>query len=335
MWLRTMALLGLVAVAGGCGGAAADAPVEPETGDFDVDPHVQDEIDEAAETGDGAEGSYAHDDQAGTLTVTISASSFACGIEPGDTFTAIITELTATTMVWEFTDGDGGVTWTRIDNSAEVSVIGIWTTTDPDLYLVLGDDGAAQIFGADMDCSDDDRPRNGDNCLEMGLTGNDIFIDGDLSDWNGLNQDAILTDDAGDHDGGDAGADLKALKVEFFGSSLMVLLQLHGAPSTEFQNRPPPQSGSYRLTVRGDNGLSVQEVVFYDPGSGAFVTQGYAANVTAAAGADGIEWAVDVSGYDGPGFEQIDMIMVEAIDCGSGACEYLDAMDCGYVGIPQ
>ena len=48
---------------------------------------------------------------------------------------ALVIELTATTMVWQF-DDDAFVTWTRVDNSDAVSVVGIWRTDDPDLIAL-------------------------------------------------------------------------------------------------------------------------------------------------------------------------------------------------------
>jgi len=315
----------------GCG--SNSSAVEPNTNEFDIDPSTQMELDDAAENGLGAEGSYDYDDQDGRLTITLTESDFGCGPTLG-TIVAIVTELTATTMVWEFEgEDDAGVTWTRVDAGTS-GVVGVWRTNDPNLFLILSSDGWAQLFGQDDMC-DDDRPRNSNNCVELGLSGLDITIDGDLSDWDGAAGDATISDDQDDYTGGDGGADLRSLKVEYGSQALYVLMQIHGGPATSFQNGAPPNSGAYRLTVQGDNGLSLSERVMYVPELSDWATQGDSSAVTMDVGDEGIEFRIDLSAHAGPGFETIDMIMVEPIDCSGGTCESLDSMDCGYVDVPM
>lgn len=125
------------------------------------------------------------------------------------------------------------------------------------------------------------------------------------------------------------------MKVEYSPGTVSVLQQLAGPPSTAFEGGGPDLGGGvYRLYVRGSNGLSLYERVVYDADAEAFVVQGDAGGaVTAAAGADGIEWQVDVSSYVGEGFTEVDLILVETLDCSSG-CEPLDQLSCGFFEIP-
>ena len=328
--LRTSLACLAIALAFACGGGSA--PIDPDTDEFDVDPGDQTDIDAAAASGDGAEGSYSYDDVSDTLTITIAASTFECGIIVG-TIVATVVELTATTMVWEFVDDDGGVTWTRVDNGTS-GVVGIWRTDDPDLYLILSADGDAQIFGEGEVC-DDDRPRNDEGCFEIGLTGVDITIDGDLAEWSSVAQSASISDDADDYLGSDDGADLRAMKVEFGGDTVYVLTQLYNAPSTAFQADRPPNSGAYRLTVAGTNGLSLVERAHYDPiGESWAVVGDGGGKIAAAVGTDGIEWSVDVSDYVGEGFTSVDLILIETLDCVE-ECGAIDYVNCGYFAVPQ
>jgi hypothetical protein len=56
--------------------------------------------------------------------------------------------------------------------------------------------------------------------------------------------------------------------------------------------------------------------------------------IDAAVGADGIEWQVDMSSYIGEGFEGVELIMVEPIDCVDSNCGTTDSIDCGYFDMP-
>jgi len=308
-----------------CGGDDGPSPgTDPDTEDFELDPQVEEEIEAAAAAG-LAEASYEYDAENDRLTISITSSSFACEIETG-TFEAIVTSLTQSTMVWAFEDDDGGVTWTREDDGP-LGVVGVWSTDDPELFLILSADGDAQLMGA-FECNED-RPRNENNCLELKTSGATVTIDGDLSDWSGLPGDASLDDPAGDYSGSDAGADVAGMSVARQNSSLSILMSLHTAPSENFRASAAPNDGVYRLTIRGDNGLSFGERFFFNGET--WQTMGDTDEITAAAGADGIEWDVDLSEYEGEGFETVDFIMVEPMGCGSGSCQMLDGVECGYV----
>lgn len=310
--------------ASGCGGSAA--AVDPDTDEFDVSPSDQAAIDDAASSGDGAEGTYSYDEAGGTLTLTLTASTFECGIETG-TLVANVT-LTPRKMVWTWPDGDGEVTWIRVDMNG-TGIVGIWTTDDPNLYLILSADGTAQVFG-DGEACDDDRTRNEENCVQMGLSGATIAMDGDFSDWSDVGRNATLEDESGDHTGSDAGLDLKRLRVEYAMDVVYALTELHAPLSTD-------PTIEYRITVRGDGGLSLYETVYYDTQTQQFATRGYASEIDAVVGDEGIEWSIDVSAYasgEHP-FANIDMVMIDPMDCSGSTCQSVDYMDCAWFPVPQ
>lgn len=326
--LRTIVVAAAIA---GCGGNDASS-IDPQTDDFVVDTATQEQIDNAAKSGDGAEGSYVFDETTGALTITITSSSFACNIEVG-TLRAIVVEVDATTLVLEFDDG-GGATWTRIDMGVENPanpVVGIWMTSDPELYLVLANDMTAQLFGQGDECYDD-RPRNQNNCLRLEPSSAAIVIDGDLSDWGAVPAASKLEDPAGDFAGSDPGADLAELAAVYDGTHLHWLMGLHAAPSQSFQGGQEPNGGAYRVTIQGYNGLSDGATVTYSPIEESWVQVGITSDIQMAVGATGIEFSLDISAFVGEGFESVDLILLEAID-NSGIGGNLDDMYCGYLPI--
>lgn len=309
-------------------GEVTEPVVNPEIEEFDVDPAAQDKIDEAAASGESADGSFEIDEQ-DVLSINVSGTTFACGLDAG-ILEATVVSVDDTEMVWQM-EGDS-VTWTRLDNGTE-GVVGVWGAQEPALVLVLSADGSVQIFGPD-DLCEPERDRNQNSCQEAGLFGANITIDGDMSDWDAVGQSASLDDDQGDYSGSDAGADLRRLKVEYGDDTLYVLMQLHAPLSDKFQGRQAPNGGAYRLTVQGRNGLSLGSRIAYSPENQAWTDFEHSSEVRFAVGNDSIEWALDVSGYAGEGFESIDLILVEPIDCGAGNCESLDSMDCAFFSVP-
>ena len=332
----------VLAFASACsGGGGEGSVVDPSIDEFDVAPSVQTELDDAASNGGGAEGSYQYDEGAGTLTITINTTSFACGIETG-VLEATVISISDTTLVLRFgnEEEDGNVVWTRQDmgvSEPTSALVGIWKTLEPELFLILSNDGGAQVFGADEMCdSNDDRERNGDNCLLMGIDGgSDIDIDGEFEDWNAINSSATLEDPAGDYEGSDEGADLKELQVAWSFDTLYVRMDVHAVPSEAFQSSQAPNGGVYRLTVRGDGGLSLSSRVAYSPENQSWYAIDSNSDIQIGVGHAGIEWSINVGSYLGEGFETIDLIMVEPMDCGAGNCETLDYMDCAWINVPQ
>ena len=320
---RLIGVFGLAALmaATACGGDDSGS-VDPQTDDFDLSPEEEEAIEDAASEGDEAGGGYTLED--GVLTLTVESTNFSCGIEPGP-LVVTVTELSATTMVWNI-DDDGVVTWTRLSSESE-GVVGVWSTDEPELFLIISEDGTFQLIGQPP-CEDENRNRNQEGCLELGLDGLDPVIDGDLSEWSGTSGDTRLTDPADDYEGDDPGADLAGLRVAYSGDSLFVLMELHNTPSEAFT----ASGASYRLTVRGDNGLSTGERVYFDGEQ--WTTASESSQVAAAVGDSGIEFSVDLSDASGEGFENIDLIMVEAVDFSDGFTQ-LDDMDCGYLTVPQ
>jgi len=302
------------------------------TDDFTVSEEDQEMLDDAAENGEGAEGTYTYDEDTGALTITIETSSFDCGPEVG-TVLATVESMTATELTLKFDEEGGSVVWTRVDKGGE-GIVGIWFTADPGWYLILGEDGGAQIFGEQELC-DEDRPRNGNNCLLVEPSESAITIDGALGDWAGVGQAASIEDPTGDHDGDDEGADFTGLRVAFDGTSVHVLVEIPTGPSTSFQNGNGSTAGSYRLTVQGDNALSEQATMFYNPGDEAWEVMGYSDNVEAAAGEDGLEWSIDVSDAAGEGFEEVDFIFFESQGCNEQECGRLDDGECAYFEIAK
>lgn len=304
--------------------------IEPNIEEFELDSATTDKIDQAAEEGEGAKAEYTYDEGENTITLRIKASSFDCGIEKG-VFVAKVTELTATTMKWEFTDGDGTVTWTRLDQGTS-GIVGVWETTDPPLFLVLSGDRTAQIFGRGEEC-EPERKRNHQNCLQTIAITDPISIDGDFSDWASAGIQASLTDETGDQSGDDLGADLKILQTAFSGNAVYVHVEFAAPPSTKFQRFSAPNDGVYRFTIQGYNGLSFQQFVYYDQSSETWAADAYGATeITFAVGDGGIEWRIDVSEYLGQGFEEIDLIMIEPMGYSTG--DRLDEMDCAWFKLP-
>jgi hypothetical protein len=234
-------------------------------------------------------------------------------------------------MVWQFSDG-GDATWNRVDDGTS-GVVGVWLATDVALYAIIHADGQAQLVG-ETDACLDERARNGDNCYEVTPYGGAIAIDGNLSDWDAVSEDARLPDDPNDFTGTDAGADVAGMSVAYSNNTLYVLMELHSPPSTSFQGGPPPNDGTYRLTVSGTTGLSLSERIYYEPGTGEWTlatSPGSGTNpITAAVGPMGIEWAVDVSAYAGPGFTSVDLILLEPRGC-TDTC---DQAACGFFSVP-
>ena len=248
---------------------------------------------------------------------------------------ATVVELGPSTLVLRFGDDDATTTWTRVDmgvTNATSPIVGIWKTVDPEIYLVLANDGAAQLFGQADECQQD-RPKNSQGCVLTEASTTSIAIDGDLSDWDPLGAASRLSDPSGDYQGDDAGADLAGLAAVYDGTSLYVLMSLHAAPSESFQGRGVPESAAYRITIQGYNGLSLSAEAGYSPENQTWGIVRGSSEISLAAGDTGIEWSADISSYVGEGFEQIDFIMVEPIDCGIGNCEQLDTMDCAYLPV--
>ena len=163
------------------------------------------------------------------------------------------------------------------------------------------------------------------NCLLAEASTAPIVIDGNLNDWSAVGPAASVPDPAGDHEGDDPGADVLGSKVAYSDGMVYVLTELAGAPSTAFQRSSPPNDGSYRLTIQGYNGLSLQAELFYSPQSEGWELTSFTGGVTAEAGEGGIEWAADISSYLGEGFESVDFIMVEP-----RKADALDAVECTY-----
>ena len=236
--------------------------------------------------------------------------------------------VSATELSLRFEGDSSSVLWARVDELGE-GIVGIWRTTDPDLFLILASDGSAQIFGEQEVCNND-RPRNGDNCLLVEASSAAITIDGNLDDWDSVGSESSISDPAGDYDGDDPGADLLGTRVAFSGSVVSVLTELAVAPSESFQNADSPNGGSYRIVVQGYNGLSVEGTLFYSPSSESWELSSFTGGVSAEVGPTGIEWSVDISSYLGEGFESLDFIMVEPRDCSVGSCASLDSAECAY-----
>lgn len=310
-----------------CGGDGAGPAVDPNTDEFTVSDAAQEELDDAADSGEGAEGSYTHDEETGVLTITLTSSSFDCGPVAG-TVTATVISLSETELVVQFEGDSTYVTWTRVESTGS-GIIGIWQTSDPDLYMILSEDGSAQLFGEEQICQED-RPRNDEQCLLVTASSASIAIDGDLSDWESVDQAATLTDPTGDQVGDDLGADGTAMKVAYADGSIFILSEFAAPPSTSFQNSSAPNGGSYRLVVQGYNGLSTEATLYYAPQSESWELSSFSEGASAAVGPTGIEWSVDISAHLGEGFGGVDFIMVQPIDCSVGSCEYLDSLDCAY-----
>ena len=262
---RVFVVLGII-VLGGCSGSGR---VVPRISDFDVSPAVVDAVDTASRVA-GAEGIYVYDDVGQTLSIDLTKSDFECNVETG-ILVVDLTELTATAMMWKFSDG-GTVSWERVDNGTR-GVVGIWKARDFELYVIIGTSGTAQIVGETEPCNDE-RRRNGNSCYEVTPSTEMIVIDGDLADWATVGQAASLSDPSGDSTGPDNGADVEGLSVAYSNDTLYVLMDLVGSPSTMFQARPPPNQGIYRLTVRGSNGLSLVERLSYTPETSTWATLG-------------------------------------------------------------
>lgn len=316
---KALVVVWLLAV--GCG-SDGQASIVPDTQGFDVDPEVEQEIEDAARTGDGAEGGYVFDEAGETITLTFESSTFDCQIEANVPLVATVTELTATTMTWEFADG-GTAMWMRLDNGTS-GIQGIWKTEAPTFYLVLDAEGGAQIFGSELVCNDE-RRRNGNSCYQVTPASIAVSLDGDASEWDGVDPLAQLADDAGDHQGSDPGADLKGLRVAVSQGKLYVFTELASAPSTEFQGRQAPNGGSYRLTVQDSSGLSYQDRLAYSPESESWGLQVGLSGIEAAVTATGIEWSVSVS----LSVDEVSLILIEPVDCSVG-CTVLDEMPCGF-----
>lgn len=326
LFIFTLVTLSLVA----CGGSSAGPALDPNTDGFTVSDATQEELDEAANSGEGAEGSYTHDEETGVLTITLSTSSFNCGPVAG-TVTATVISLSETELVVQFGGDSGNVTWTRVENTGS-GIVGIWQTTDPNLYMILNGDGSAQLFGEQQIC-DEDRPRNEEQCLLVNASTASITIDGDLGDWESVDQAATLTDAIGDQVGDDPGADAIAMKVAYANGTIFILSEFAAPPSTAFQNSSAPNGGSYRLVVQGYNGLSAGGTIYYAPQTESWELSSISPNTSAAVGATGIEWSVDISANLGEGFEGVDLIMVQPVDCSVGSCEFLDSLDCAYFAL--
>jgi hypothetical protein len=308
---------------------AGPSPVNPKVDEFQIDAPQATELEEAAKSGHGAEGTYVA--SGGTVKLNLASSTFSCGIQPG-TLVATVQSVSATDMLWRFEDGNE-VAWTRVDGGTG-DVVGVWKNAEVGLYLILSADGTVQLFGKGEVC-ESDRRRNAESCYELALAPAAITIDGDLADWDAVGPQAALSDEAGDSAGGDPGADLAGLKVVYRENTVYVLMALHHAPSTSFQGGQSPNSAAYRLTIRGKNGLSLAERFAYSPESGTWQVLGdsQSGGFAAAAGPTGIEWSVDVSSYAGAGFTEVSVILPEAIDCGQG-CQSLDQSTCGYFLVP-
>jgi hypothetical protein len=303
-------------------GSDSKPVVDPQTDDFTLSDAEQKELDDAAAEGEGAEGSYSYDEGAMSLTITLVESSFDCG--PVGTLVATVESLSATTLVLRFGDDDSPVAWTRMDEGEGLA--GVWKTNAPTLYLILGNDGSAQIFGEAMTCDEGDRPRNEDQCYLTEAPPVAISIDGDLSDWDSLGAAAAKSDPAGDQQGSDPGADVLSTKLAYNDGVVYVYTQLAGAPSTAFQNSGAPNGGVYQFVMNGYNGLSVEATVFYVPATETWEMMSFTNGVEFAVGDDGIEWAVDISSYLGEGFGGVDFIMVQPREC--NGCDTLDDVDC-------
>lgn len=310
-----------------CGGADPSAAVDPATDEFTISDADRDALEEAAETGEGAEGSYSFDDASSTLTITIASSTFDCGPQVG-TIIATVQTVNEEELVLRFEGDDGDVVFTRVDEGGD-GLVGIWRTSNPDLYLILAPDGSAQIFGEQEVCNED-RPRNEESCLLVEPPAASIVVDGNLDDWDGVGSLAATTDPVGDHVGDDSGADVVGSRVAFSDGTVFVLTELAADPSESFQNSSAPNGGSYRLVVQGYNGLSEEATLYYGPGSETWELMSFGSGVAAAVGPLGIEWSVDISGSLGEGFESVDFIMVEPRDCSVGSCQILDAVECAY-----
>lgn len=308
-----------------CSGGS-DGDFSPDLQSFSIDAGAQTRIDQAAATGQNASGSYSYDAATGALSFTLDRSSFDCNIETGEPQAGMVTELTESTMVWSFPDGEGSdedtVTWTRVDDGP-LGVVGVWQAEDFALVLVLHEDGKVEVFGGFGDCGDDnaDRPRNAQRCIVVTPAAFVAALDGQRSEWDGLAPEAGFSDPAGDQMGA-PGADVLGMQVALSGSTLSLLTPTSAMPG----------GAEFRLTVQGDGGLSLQDSLQLSGGSGQL--QGRAPEITAAVGADHIEWQVDLSAYVGqPGFEDIERIMVEPLEFTPDFTR-IDEMDCAGLTLP-
>lgn len=325
-----MRFVGLLAVSALLSCSSDASTPAPRIDDFVLSDSVRADVEAAQKEGAGADGSYHYDEGSKALTLEFSTSSFRCdGPSQGMKVTATVKELSATTLTWEM-EGDEE-TWTRVDSGGE-GLVGVWAAEEEGgtFYLIITADGKVQVFGPEV--CDDDRVRNGERCLQLGLSGAEIVLDGDLSDWEAVKPSATISDQQGDHFGDDPGADIRAMKVEIFGDSLFVLMQLYSAPSENFQAREPPNEGVYQLDVQHEQGMLVSARVAYSPEREAWEMidpVGSDSGVAVAVAPDGLEWKVELRLL---GDERISRIRVESIGGGaenpSGRLDEID--DCAF-----
>ena len=312
-------------------GACGDDTATTDLSGFVLDDNEKKAIEDAERDGKQASGAYNYDTGSKALSITFNSSGFVCdGPSTTEALQATVVELSATEMEWEL-DGDD-LEWRRVDAGTQ-GLIGVWKADDADgdFFLILAADGSATLVGPE-DC-DDSRPRNGENCVELGLFGASIVVDGDLADWNAVGGSATIEDQRDDHSGNDAGADIRAMKFEIERGNLLVLLQLNSPPSEDFQARSAPNGAAYRLHLRSEGGENFYSRVAYSPEAQQWelIEPQGDSGVSFAVGSDGIEWSISDSRFSTP--EKLSIIRVEIQDCGSssGNCPLLDEIDnCGY-----
>ncbi|MDA3832705.1 MAG: hypothetical protein PF495_04850, partial [Spirochaetales bacterium] len=132
-----------------------------------------------------ASGTYAYDSGAASLTLNTTSSDFVCEgpeAEVPETFTVIT--LTATTMVWEESDGHQ-MTWTR-DTGTSGEIVGTWAQYDePNSWeLMVNSDSSFVVVGYIVECGYEDY---------VSIDGNVFEGEGYLADHTNPVQGAVVS----------------------------------------------------------------------------------------------------------------------------------------------
>jgi len=298
---------------------------------FTLDPVEIQEIEAAEESGAGAEGAIDYNETTNILTISVTASDFDCEGKPvsGDTLVATVTQLDATTMIWDM-DGDI-IEWTRIDDSG-TGIEGVWKNVDDEgtFFLLVNSNGTAQLVNDEgCDGEEDGRTKNDQSCLVGSLTGLSITVDGDLSDWTGIQPEGVLEDTEGDANHATAGGDIKSLKMEIEHPNLYLLVEFYTPPSSDFfRPGPPPANGELRFHVADRGGSNIYSRVIYSEGNSAweFISGDAAWNLAVTPDGTGMEFSIPLSQFPSEPF--FDIIRFEARDCAAGSsCTIIDELD--------